>query len=118
VHTDRADGAQEKVVNKISDLAAKINGLYGTLDFTPVRHFPQYLSREEYFALLRIADIGLITSVRDGMNTTSMEYIICQKDNHGPLILSEFSGTSSSLSGASHINPWDTGGVAVRSTML
>jgi trehalose 6-phosphate synthase/phosphatase len=112
VHTDRADGAQEKVVNKISDLAAKINGLYGTLDFTPVRHFPQYLSREEYFALLRIADIGLITSVRDGMNTTSMEYIICQKDNHGPLILSEFSGTSSSLSGASHINPWDTGGVA------
>jgi trehalose 6-phosphate synthase/phosphatase len=112
VHTDRADGAQEKVVNKISDLAAKINGLYGTLDFTPVRHFPQYLSREEYFALLRIADIGLITSVRDGMNTTSMEYIICQKDNHGPLILSEFSGTSSSLTGASHINPWDMGGVA------
>ncbi|CAI9637556.1 unnamed protein product [Alternaria burnsii] len=112
VHTDRSDGAQEKVVNKISDLAAKINGTYGTLDFTPVRHFPQYLSREEYFALLRLADIGLITSVRDGMNTTSMEYIICQKDNHGPLILSEFSGTSSSLSAASHINPWDMGGVA------
>ncbi|KAH6865239.1 glycosyltransferase family 20-domain-containing protein [Alternaria rosae] len=112
VHTDRSDGAQEKVVNKISDLAAKINGTYGTLDFTPVRHFPQYLSREEYFALLRLADIGLITSVRDGMNTTSMEYIICQKENHGPLILSEFSGTASSLHDASHINPWDMGGVA------
>ncbi|KAF1848554.1 glycosyltransferase family 20 protein [Cucurbitaria berberidis CBS 394.84] len=112
LHTDRGDGAQEKVVNKISDLAAKINGLYGSLDFTPVRHFPQYLSREEYFALLRIADIGLITSVRDGMNTTSMEYIICQRENHGPLILSEFSGTSGSLSGAMHINPWDLGGVA------
>jgi trehalose 6-phosphate synthase/phosphatase len=112
VQTDSGDGAQEKVVNKISDLAAKLNGMYGTLDFTPVRHFPQYLSREEYFALLRIADIGLITSVRDGMNTTSMEYIICQKDNHGPLILSEFSGTSGSLVGASHINPWDMGGVA------
>ncbi|KAF1830914.1 hypothetical protein BDW02DRAFT_601239 [Decorospora gaudefroyi] len=112
VHTGRSDSAQEKVVNKISDLGARINGLYGTLDFTPVRHFPQYLSREEYFALLRIADIALITSVRDGMNTTSMEYIICQKDNHGPLILSEFSGTSSSLGGASHINPWDMGGVA------
>ncbi|CBY01913.1 similar to alpha,alpha-trehalose-phosphate synthase subunit Tps2 [Plenodomus lingam JN3] len=112
VRTDRGDGAQEKVVNKISDLAAKINGVYGTLDYTPVRHFPQYLSREEYFALLRIADIGLITSVRDGMNTTSMEYVICQKDNHGPLILSEFSGTAGSLSGAIHINPWDLGGVA------
>lgn len=112
VHTDRADGAQEKIVNKISDLAAHINGAYGSLDFTPVRHFPQYLSREEYFALLRLADIGLITSVRDGMNTTSMEYVICQKDNHGPLILSEFSGTAGSLSGAIQINPWDLGGVA------
>ncbi|KAH7349105.1 glycosyltransferase family 20-domain-containing protein [Pyrenochaeta sp. MPI-SDFR-AT-0127] len=112
VRTDRGDGAQEKVVNKISDLAAKINGVYGSLDFTPVRHFPQYLSPEEYFALLRIADIGLITSVRDGMNTTSMEYVICQQENHGPLILSEFSGTSGSLSNAMHINPWDLGGVA------
>jgi trehalose 6-phosphate synthase/phosphatase len=112
VHTDRADGAREKIVNKISDLAAKINGLYGSLDFAPLRHFPQYLSREEYFALLRLADVGLITSVRDGMNTTSMEYVICQKDNHGPLILSEFSGTSGSLTDALHINPWDLSGVA------
>jgi trehalose 6-phosphate synthase/phosphatase len=112
VHTDRGDSAREKVVNNISDLAAKINGVYGSLDYSPVRHFPQYLSREEYFALLRLADIGLITSVRDGMNTTSMEYVICQKDNHGPLILSEFSGTSGSLLNALHINPWDLGGVA------
>ena len=112
VHTDRGESARERIVNNISDLAAKINGVHGSLDFTPVRHFPQYLSREEYFALLRLADIGLITSVRDGMNTTSMEYVICQKDNHGPLILSEFSGTAGSLSGAIHINPWDLGGVA------
>lgn len=102
----------EKMVNKMSDLVARINGTYGSLSFTPVRHFPQYLDREEYFALLRLADVGLITSVRDGMNTTSLEYVICQKDNHGPLILSEFSGTAGSLGGAIHINPWDLGGVA------
>lgn len=101
-----------KVVNKISDLVARINGNYGSLSFTPVQHFPQYLSREEYFALLRVADVGLITSVRDGMNTTSLEYVICQKEHHGPLILSEFSGTAGSLSGAIHINPWDLSGVA------
>jgi trehalose 6-phosphate synthase/phosphatase len=112
VVSDGGDNTQEKMVNKISDLAAKINGTYGSLSFTPVRHFPQYLSSEEYFALLRIADVGLITSVRDGMNTTSMEYVVCQKDNHGPLILSEFSGTAGSLSEAMHINPWDLGGVA------
>ncbi|KAF2102215.1 trehalose-phosphatase [Rhizodiscina lignyota] len=101
-----------KFVNKIADLVAKINGTYGSLSFTPIQHFPQYLSREEYFALLRVADIGLITTVRDGMNTSSLEYVICQKDNCGPLILSEFSGTAGSLGKAIHVNPWDLGGVA------
>jgi trehalose 6-phosphate synthase/phosphatase len=90
----------------------KINGQYGSLGFSPVQHYPQYLTQDEYFALLRAGDIGLITSVRDGMNTTSLEYIICQKESNGPLILSEFSGTAGSLSDAIHINPWDLTGVA------
>ena len=101
-----------KIANKISELVAKINGLYGSLGFSPIQHYPQYLSQEEYFALLRAADIGLITSVRDGMNTTSLEYVVCQRDDHGPLILSEFSGTAGSLKDAIHINPWDLSGVA------
>ncbi|KAF2807930.1 uncharacterized protein BDZ99DRAFT_420584 [Mytilinidion resinicola] len=106
------EDADNRFVNKIADLVARINGTYGSLSFAPVQHFPQYLSREEYFALLRVADVGLITSVRDGMNTTSLEYVICQKGNNGPLILSEFSGTAGSLGNAIHINPWDLGGVA------
>ncbi|KAF2746986.1 glycosyltransferase family 20 protein [Sporormia fimetaria CBS 119925] len=112
VQVKRNDEDDKKILNKISELVAKINGTYGSLSFTPVQHFPQYLSKEEYFALLRVADVGLITSVRDGMNTTSLEYIICQKDNHGPLILSEFSGTAGPLKEALQINPWDMGGVA------
>lgn len=109
---ENQENEDNKFVNKISDLVAKINGIYGSLSFTPVQHVPQYLSKREYFALLRVADVGLITSVRDGMNTTSLEYVICQKDNCGPLILSEFSGTAGSLGSALHINPWDLGGVA------
>lgn len=106
------DEGTDKTANKISDLVARINGTYGSLSFTPVQHYPQYLSREEYFALLRVADVGLITSVRDGMNTTALEYVIAQKENHGPLIISEFSGTAGSLANALHINPWDLGGTA------
>ena len=111
VEEDQED-SQHKIEHKISDLVSKINGEYGSLSHSPVQHYPQYLSRHEYFALLRIADVGLITSVRDGMNTTSLEYVVCQKENHGPLILSEFSGTAGSLRDAIHINPWDLGGVA------
>ncbi|MCJ1319724.1 threalose-6-phosphate phosphatase [Xylographa vitiligo] len=111
IEEEKEDGGH-KMANKISNLVAKINGLYGGLEYTPVFHFPQYLSQDEYFALLRVADVGLITSVRDGMNTTSLEYVVCQRDNHGPLILSEFSGTAGSLTSAMHINPWDLIGVA------
>lgn len=109
---EERDDKGDKTANKISELVARINGSFGSLSFTPVQHYPQYLSQEEYFALLRIADLGLITSVRDGMNTTALEYVICQRDNHGPLIISEFSGTAGSLGNAIHINPWDLGGTA------
>ncbi len=113
--TNLAEAAEEedtKVATKVSELVSKINGLYGSLGFSPVQHYPQYLSQDEYLALLRAADIGLITSVRDGMNTTSLEYVICQRDNHGSVILSEFSGTAGTLAEAIHINPWDLTGVA------
>lgn len=101
-----------KLEAKIAELVAHINGTYGSLNFTPVHHYHQHIDRDEYYALLSVADIGLITSVRDGMNTTSLEYIMCQQENHGPLILSEFTGTAGSLGGAMMVNPWDYQGVA------
>ncbi|KAJ1672538.1 hypothetical protein EV182_006981, partial [Spiromyces aspiralis] len=64
-------------------------------------------------ALLNIADLGLITAVRDGMNTSSLEYVACQQDSHNPLILSEFTGTAGSIGGAIQVNPWDFKGVAM-----
>ena len=103
---------ENKIASRVNELVTRINGMYGSLGFSPVQHFPQYLSEDEYFALLRAGDIGLITSVRDGMNTTSLEYVVCQRDSAGPLILSEFSGTAGSLKDAIHINPWDLSGVA------
>ncbi|KAI8605114.1 glycosyltransferase family 20-domain-containing protein, partial [Dissophora ornata] len=101
-----------KLEAKIAELVAHINGTYGSLNFTPVHHYHQHIDRDEYYALLSAADIGLITSVRDGMNTTSLEFIMCQSENHGPLILSEFTGTAGSLGGALMVNPWDYQGVA------
>jgi trehalose 6-phosphate synthase/phosphatase len=116
--TSSVDGNPEqepvnkKDAGKVGSMVASINGKYGSLSDAPVRYFPQYLSRQEYFGLLRVADLGLITSVRDGMNTTSMEYVLCQRDNHNPLILSEFSGTAGSLADAILVNPFDISHVA------
>jgi trehalose 6-phosphate synthase/phosphatase len=96
-----------KLESKVSDLVSRINGAFGSLEFVPVHHYHQHLERDEYFALLSVANVGLITSVRDGMNTTSHEFVVCQQENHGPLILSEFTGTAGSLSAAMLVNPWD-----------
>ncbi|KAK3690209.1 glycosyltransferase family 20-domain-containing protein [Podospora appendiculata] len=109
---EEKEESEDKIASRVNELVMKINGMYGSLGFSPVQHYPQYISQDEYFALLRAADIGLITSVRDGMNTTSLEYVICQRETAGPLILSEFSGTAGSLKDAIHINPWDLTGVA------
>lgn len=109
---EKKEESEPKISSQMSHLVSTINGRYGSISSAPVLHYPQYLSPQEYFALLRVADVGLITSVRDGMNTTSLEYVVCQEENQGPLILSEFSGTAGSLSSAIHINPWDLGGVA------
>jgi len=111
-NVEEQEDPENKIASRVNELVSKINGMYGSLSFSPVQHYPQYISQDEYFALLRAADIGLITSVRDGMNTTSLEYVICQRETAGPLILSEFSGTAGSLKDAIRINPWDLSGVA------
>lgn len=109
---EEKEDPENKIGSQVSNLVSTINGRFGSLSFTPVQYYPQYISQQEYFSLLRVADVGLITSVRDGMNTTSLEYVLCQQNNHGPLILSEFSGTAAMLPSAIHINPWDLSGVA------
>ncbi|KXS17097.1 glycosyltransferase family 20 protein [Gonapodya prolifera JEL478] len=101
-----------RLETKITETASRINSRFGSLEYTPVQLIQQHIDVDEYYALLSIADAGLITSVRDGMNTTSHEFIISQKDNHGPLILSEFTGTAGSMGSAILVNPWDTNGVA------
>lgn len=102
-----------KLERMTAELVSHINGTYGSLDFTPVHHYHQALEKDEYFGLLSCADLALITSLRDGMNTTSMEFILCQdKTSKSPLVLSEFMGTAPSFASALQINPHDLLGVA------
>ncbi|KAJ3226516.1 threalose-6-phosphate phosphatase [Clydaea vesicula] len=96
-----------KIELLISELVSRINGRFGSLEFSPINHYHHSLDEEEYFSLLSVADVGLITSLRDGMNTSCSEFVVCQQENHAPLILSEFTGTAGSLSSAILVNPWD-----------
>ena len=63
---------------------------------------------DELISLYNISDVCLVSSTRDGMNLVSYEYIACQQDRKGVLILSEFAGAAQSLNGALIVNPWNT----------
>ncbi|KAJ2957371.1 hypothetical protein NQZ79_g6913 [Umbelopsis isabellina] len=101
-----------KLESRISDMVSHINSTYGSFEFVPIHYYHQDVDQDQYYGLLSVADLALITSVRDGMNTTSLEYIICQQERKSPLILSEFTGMAGSLSAAIMINPWNFFGVA------
>ncbi|KAI0353926.1 trehalose 6-phosphate phosphatase [Trametes cingulata] len=102
-----------KLERQVSELVAHINGEYGSLDFIPVHHYHQTIKKDEFYALLSVADLGVITPLRDGMNTTSMEFVISQeRTKKSPLILSEFMGISSTMTEALQINPWNLSEVA------
>jgi len=76
------------------------------LTFVACSH--QTIKKDEFYALLSAADLGVITPLRDGMNTTSMEFVIAQgKTKRSPLVLSEFMGISSNMIEALQINPWN-----------
>lgn len=95
-----------EIINEIN------NASEGLVGVSSVHHYHKHLGEDEYFALLKVADVGLITSVRDGMNVTSLEYVIAQRDSNGPVLLSEFTGTAGSLGDAIQVNPWDSLGTA------
>jgi trehalose 6-phosphate synthase/phosphatase len=90
----------------IEEEIGRINGKYSSLQWQPVIYRYNYLSFHELTAMYHVADIGLITPLRDGMNLVAKEYAASRSD-HGVLILSELAGAANELSEALLVNPMD-----------
>lgn len=91
----------------VNELVGRINGKFGTVEFTPIHYLHKSVPFEELISLYYISDVCLVSSTRDGMNLVCYEFIACQEDNKGALILSEFAGAAQSLNGALIVNPWN-----------
>ncbi|KAG8928390.1 Trehalose-6-P synthase/phosphatase complex synthase subunit [Tulasnella sp. 417] len=96
----------------VNELVGRINGRFGTVEFMPIHFMHKSLSFPELVALYAVSDVCLVTSTRDGMNLVSYEYIACQQERNGVMILSEFAGAAQSLNGSLVVNPWDSQAVA------
>jgi len=92
---------------KIDEMIGYINGKYSTINWTPVYYFYHSFDFEELVAMYHIADIALITPLRDGMNLVAKEYIAAKRDTPGVLILSEMAGAAIELIDAIIVNPND-----------
>ncbi|KAH3681916.1 hypothetical protein WICPIJ_007112 [Wickerhamomyces pijperi] len=92
----------------VNELVGRINGTFGTVEFVPIHFMHKSIPFDELISLYNISDVCCVSSTRDGMNLVSYEYIACQQDLKGSLILSEFTGAAQSLNGALIINPWNT----------
>jgi alpha,alpha-trehalose-phosphate synthase [UDP-forming] len=99
----------EELQTLVHKLVGEINGKYGTLLSVPIHYLDQALSDIYICALYKLAHVCLLSSIRDGMNLVSYEFICAQNvRDPGVLILSEFTGSSRLLYfGCITVNPWD-----------
>ncbi|CAK8561350.1 unnamed protein product [Lathyrus sativus] len=103
----------QKLTSQVHEIVGRINGRFGSLTTVPIHHLDRSLDFHELCALYAVTDVALVTSLRDGMNLVSYEFVACQEKKKGVLILSEFAGAAQSLgAGAILVNPWNVTEVA------
>jgi trehalose 6-phosphate synthase len=88
--------------------AGATNGRYAQPDWVPIRYVNRNFQQSTLAGFLRIAHIGLVTPLRDGMNLVAKEYVAAQPpEDPGVLVLSRFAGAAEELMQAIIINPLD-----------
>ena len=92
---------------EVDELVGRINGKHGTMNWTPIQYFYRSFPLEDLSAFYKMADVALVTPMRDGMNLVAKEFIASKHAGTGVLILSEMAGASKELSDAIIINPND-----------
>lgn len=92
----------------------RINGEYSGMGHPVIHYFHHSYPRDEMTALYIAADVMLVTALRDGMNLVAKEYVACQTDDDGVLVLSEFAGAAEQLTQAVMVNPHDISGLKSR----
>jgi trehalose 6-phosphate synthase/phosphatase len=89
---------------QVDELVGEINGKYGSIGWTPIWYLYRSLPFDSLVALYNLADIALITPLRDGMNLIAKEYITSKTDRRGVLIISETAGAAKELGEAIVVN--------------
>ncbi|RRD47842.1 trehalose-6-phosphate synthase [Tessaracoccus sp. OH4464_COT-324] len=100
-------GEYQRLRDDIDLLVGRINSEAAGLGRSPIVYMHRGYPRHTMAALYRIANVMLVTPLRDGMNLVAKEYVACHPSNGGALVLSEFAGAAKELRQAYSVNPYD-----------
>jgi alpha,alpha-trehalose-phosphate synthase [UDP-forming] len=98
---------EEEVVSGVQ----AINEKFGDEQWTPIVLINENVDAAGLASIYRAGDVCLVSSLQDGMNLVAKEYIACNVDEHGVLVLSRFTGAASEIDDAILINPFNVDGV-------
>jgi len=106
----------DELTEEVQREVGAINGQFGTLGHAPIQFLHRGFPIEELSAFYALAEVCLVTPLRDGMNLVAKEFLDCQRAEFskrpGVLILSEFAGAAQELSHSIQVNPYDVDDVA------
>jgi trehalose 6-phosphate synthase len=98
---------------QLEQIAGHINGQHAAPDWTPLRYVNRNFAHSTLTGFYRMARIGLVTPLRDGMNLVAKEYVAAQDpEDPGVLVLSLLAGAAQEMKQALLVNPHDLDGVA------
>ncbi|KAK2709670.1 uncharacterized protein LOC136027360 [Artemia franciscana] len=93
--------------NELSREIGRVNGKFSTADWYPIQFMYKGLPQDELAAYYRDSDVALVTPLVDGMNLVAKEFVACQINNSGALVLSYFAGAAESMKEALMVNPYE-----------
>jgi trehalose 6-phosphate synthase len=97
----------------LATLVGEVNGRHAEADWTPIRYLNKGFGQATLAGFYRVARVGLVTPLHDGMNLVAKEYVAAQDPfEPGVLVLSEFAGAAKELDAALLVNPHDIDGMA------
>jgi trehalose 6-phosphate synthase len=98
---------------EVASLIGEINGRHADVDWVPIRYLNKGFAQSTLAGFYRLARVGLVTPLHDGMNLVAKEYVAAQNPaDPGVLILSQFAGAAKELDSALLVNPYDINGIA------
>ncbi len=106
--------AYADIRDALEHAAGQTNGQYADTDWTPVRYLNKDFPHHTLSGFLRVANVAVVTPLRDGMNLVAKEFVAAQDpQDPGVLVLSSMAGAARELVDALLVNPYDRSAVAL-----